>query len=339
MQIQNENFEFVEDVNFEFNDPLKNNGGKYLLNFDDSCGEICNSKAFVDTSIAGKHRGFSVFYILHQLFHQSKLGRDVELKYTHIVLFNYPRHKMKISTLSAQMGLRSELVVTGIETQRQFPTVTFWLTCRCVQTIGYVIVLTVVASHPKFKLPDRLKHLKFLDDEHKIFFYSPSVPILSQNCKTIFFHSCPKAFIRFLCECRVNLHKGNLQSIKRHHVAKFQSEVQLFPLKTTTWKQRRDFLATEKGFQPMEVNNPPINSHFSWYGAVCSCPSFYVQQKEFECSPSYEAGTTKVSSWPKSSVPNWLVKKRNNQNSFAKADSSEDKILLFPRIKFSNSQS
>ena len=43
-----ENLEFVQGVNFEFIDSLKNNGTKYLLSFDDSCEAICNLKAFVD---------------------------------------------------------------------------------------------------------------------------------------------------------------------------------------------------------------------------------------------------------------------------------------------------
>ena len=48
MQKEIENLEFVQGVNFEFNDSLKNNGTKYLLIFDDSCEEICKSKTFVD---------------------------------------------------------------------------------------------------------------------------------------------------------------------------------------------------------------------------------------------------------------------------------------------------
>ena len=44
MQKEIENLEFVQGVDFEFIDSLKNNGTKYLLKFDDSCEEICNSK-------------------------------------------------------------------------------------------------------------------------------------------------------------------------------------------------------------------------------------------------------------------------------------------------------
>ena len=105
MQKEIESLEFVRGVNFEFIDSLKNFGKKYLLIFDDSCEEVCNSKAFVDIATTGRHRGLSTIYIKHNLFHQSKLGREVELRNTHIVLFKSPRVVMQASTLSAQLGL------------------------------------------------------------------------------------------------------------------------------------------------------------------------------------------------------------------------------------------
>ena len=43
MQKEIENLEFVQGVIFEVFDSLKNNGTKYLLIFDDSCEETCNS--------------------------------------------------------------------------------------------------------------------------------------------------------------------------------------------------------------------------------------------------------------------------------------------------------
>ena len=75
MQEEIELFEFVQGVNFEFRDSLKNKCTKYLLFFDDSCEEICNSKAFVDIATAGRHRGLSTIYIKHSLFHQSIWAR------------------------------------------------------------------------------------------------------------------------------------------------------------------------------------------------------------------------------------------------------------------------
>ena len=52
MQKRNENLEIVEGVNFEFIDSLQNNGTKYLLTYDDTCEEICNSKAIFDIATA-----------------------------------------------------------------------------------------------------------------------------------------------------------------------------------------------------------------------------------------------------------------------------------------------
>ena len=110
MRTEIENLEFVRGVNFEFLDSLKNNGAKYLLIFDDSCEDKCNSKAFVNIATAGRHRGLSTIYIKHNLFHQSKLGRDVELQNFHIVLLKSHRDVMQVTTLTKQLGLGSELV-------------------------------------------------------------------------------------------------------------------------------------------------------------------------------------------------------------------------------------
>ena len=63
MQKEIESLEFVQGVNFEFSDSLKNNGTKHLLIFDDSCEEICNSEAFADNATAGRHHGLNTIYI------------------------------------------------------------------------------------------------------------------------------------------------------------------------------------------------------------------------------------------------------------------------------------
>ena len=105
MEKEIETLEFVRGVNFEFIHSLKNNSTKYLLFFDDSCEEICNSKAVVNTGTAGRHRGLSAIYIKQNLYHQSKLGRDVDLQNTHIVPFKSPRDVMEIIFLGTQLGL------------------------------------------------------------------------------------------------------------------------------------------------------------------------------------------------------------------------------------------
>ena len=52
----------------------------------------------------------SIFYIKHNLFYQSKLGRDVELQNTYIVLLKSPRDVRQVAPLSVQLGLGSALV-------------------------------------------------------------------------------------------------------------------------------------------------------------------------------------------------------------------------------------
>ena len=163
-------------VNFDFIDSLKNNGTKYLLIFDDSCEEICNSKAFVDIATAGRHRGLSTINIKHNLFHQSKLGRDVELQNTHIILFKSPRDVMQVTTLSTQLGLGSELVDWYRDaTSVPFGHLLIDLSPRTDDRLRYCTNSGSVPS--KFFIPERLKHLRTLDDEHTKSLYSPSVPI------------------------------------------------------------------------------------------------------------------------------------------------------------------
>ena len=102
--------EFFQSVNFDFIYSLRNTGTKYLLFFDNSCEESCNSKVLDDIAVAGRHRGLSTIYKKHNLFHQSKFGRDVEIQNTHIVFSKSPCSVMQGSTPSAQLGLGSELV-------------------------------------------------------------------------------------------------------------------------------------------------------------------------------------------------------------------------------------
>ena len=106
-------------------------------------------------------------------------------------------------------------------------------------------------------------HLRTLDDEHTKSLYSPNVLMAFPQLQNHFLQSGPKKFIQFACECIVNMLKGNMQAIKRHHVIKFQDEVWLLSLKRTTWKQTRNVLSSEKGLQLIAVITPPVINHLS----------------------------------------------------------------------------
>ena len=191
MQKEIENLEFVRGVNFEFIDSLKNNGTKYVLIFGDSCEEICISKAFVDNATAGRHRRPSTTYIKHNFFHQSKLGRDVELQNTHIVLFKSPRDLMQVTTLSTQLEPGSELV----DWYRDATSVPFGhplidLSPRIDDRLRYCTNTGSIPSN--FYIPDRLRQSKVLDDEHTKSLYSPSVPIVFPQIQKSFPSVLPK---------------------------------------------------------------------------------------------------------------------------------------------------
>ena len=249
-----ENREFVQGVNFDFIDSLKSNGTKCLLLSDDSCQQVCNSKTFACSAAAGKHRGLSIIYRKHNLFHQTKLGRDVEFQNTDIVLLNFLYGVMQVSTLSERLGIGSELV----DSYRDAIYVPYGklLIDQSGRTDDRLRYCTNTRSMPsKYYIPDRLKQSKLLDDEHTKPLYSPSGLLnFSQMQKNFSFSLVLKVF-RFLCECIVSLLKGNMQNIHRHHVTYFQNEFRLLSLNKITWNQRRNALASERRLQLIKVIN------------------------------------------------------------------------------------
>ena len=172
-----DNLEFVQGEHFEFINSLKNNGTKFLLLFDDSCAEIWKSKEFVDIDTTGRHRRFITIYIEHTLLHQSKLGRDVELQNTHIVIFKSPREVHQVATLSVQLGLGSALVDWYWDaTSVPFVHLLIDLSPRTDDRLRYCTNSGNIPS--KFYVPDNLKHLKYLDDDYTKSLYSSSIPAL-----------------------------------------------------------------------------------------------------------------------------------------------------------------
>ena len=191
MRKEIENLEFLRGVNFEFIDSLKNNSRRYLLIFDDSCEEIFNSKAFVDIATAGRHRGLSTIYNKHNLFHQSKLERDVELQRTHIVHFKSPRYVMQVTSLSTQLGFGSELVDWYRDaTSVPFGHLLIDLLPRTDDRLRFCTNTGSIRS--KFYIPDRLKQSVFWDAEHIKSLYSPSVPLLFPKMQKSFPSVLPK---------------------------------------------------------------------------------------------------------------------------------------------------
>ena len=190
--------------------------------------------------------------------------------------------------------------------QRLLPLVICWLICHHALTLDYVIVQTPDPFPQNLISPTDWNNQSFWTMNTQNLSTLQVFQSFSHKCKSLFLQSCPEEFIQFLCECIINLLKGTLPSKKRHHVVKFQSQIRLRPLKRTTWKQRRDILASERGLELIKVITPPVANHLSWYGPVCPRSCFCVQQK-FDYPVSYKAGTSNVSTFTKSHVPNWFT--------------------------------
>ena len=179
MQKKTDNLEFVQGVDFEFINSLKNNGTKYLLIFDDSCAEICNPKELADIATTGRHRGHSTIYIKHNLFHQSKVGRDVELQNTLIVFLKSPRDVHQVASLSVHVQLRFGAAL--VDWYRDATSVPFGhllidLSPRTGDRLRYCTNSENIPS--KIYVSDNLKHMKYSDDQHTKSLYSTSFPAL-----------------------------------------------------------------------------------------------------------------------------------------------------------------
>ena len=214
-----ENIEFVQGVKFDFIDSLDNNGSNYLLIFDDSCQEICNSREFEKIAVAGRHRGLSTIYIKPRLFHKSNLGRDVELQITRIFLFKSPRDVLQVGRLSVQLGLGLSLV----DWYKDATSVSFghFFNSLVPRTDDRLRYCTSGGKKPSnFYIPEQLKHLRILDDDHTKPLYSLRFQHFSPKCKIHFLQNSPKEFIWLLSDCIVNLLHGILQDLKIVQVLK-----------------------------------------------------------------------------------------------------------------------
>ena len=120
---------------------IKKQRTKYLLIFDDSCGEICNSKVMVDIANAGRHGGLSTNILSTICFIQANLRETLSSKTRTLLPSNLPVTWCRSARL-VHSWVPDQKKLIGVETQRLYPTVICWFTCRHKQTIDNVIVQT-----------------------------------------------------------------------------------------------------------------------------------------------------------------------------------------------------
>ena len=226
-----------------------------MLIFDNSCEEICNSKAFVDIATAGRHRGLSNLYIKHNLFHQSKLGRDVELQNTHIVLFKSPRDVMQVSTLSAQLGLGSELVDWYRDaTSLPYGHLLIDLWPRTDDQLRYCTNTGSIPS--KFYLPDQLKKSKNLDNEDTKSLDFPSVPMSFPQMQKSF----PSVLPKRVYPVSLRMHKQSAQRKRAKHKKTSRGKVLK---RVSTFVSEAYNLEAKKGHSGVRKKVTSLSSYYS----------------------------------------------------------------------------
>ena len=87
----------IELIKYSGLDITKNLSNCFLT-FDNLCEEIFNDKE------SGRHRKLLVIYVKHNLFHQSKWSRIIDLNTTHIILFKSLRDIQQIEYLGKQLN-------------------------------------------------------------------------------------------------------------------------------------------------------------------------------------------------------------------------------------------
>ena len=92
--------QFIKYSGFEITKTLTDT----LLVYDDSCEEIFDDPEFVKLATSGRHRKISIIYVKHNLFHQSKNSRTIDLNTTHLVLFKSLRDIQQIEYLGKQLN-------------------------------------------------------------------------------------------------------------------------------------------------------------------------------------------------------------------------------------------
>ena len=74
----------IEFIKYSGLERTKNLSNCFLI-FDDSCEETFNDKEFEKIVTSGRHRKLHTLYVKHNLFHQNKESRTIDLNTTHII--------------------------------------------------------------------------------------------------------------------------------------------------------------------------------------------------------------------------------------------------------------
>lgn len=109
-QARNVDLELVQGLDWSKIEHCEALKKRTLIVIDDLYDEAAQSKDFLDLVIAGRHRNVHLMVLRHNLFHQTKHSKTIDLNLTQIILFTSPRDLEQIGILGRQLGERSTLL-------------------------------------------------------------------------------------------------------------------------------------------------------------------------------------------------------------------------------------
>ena len=186
---------------------------------------------------------WAIFILSKACFIKANLGETWSSRTRTLFSSNLPVTWCKSACLVHSRNSDDSYLI-GIGTQRMYHTGICWLKCRLEQTIDYVIVQTPDPFPQSFISRAVWNNQNFWMMNTQNLSTFQVFQLISHKCNSLLLQSCPKEFLWVFFDCMVNVLKGDLQSIKRYHVAKFQYKIRFRSLNIIAWKKIRDVLAS-----------------------------------------------------------------------------------------------
>ena len=169
---------------------------------------------------------------------------------------------MQVSTLNAELGLISKLVEWFRDaTSLPHGHLLINLSPRTDDRLRYCTKTGSIPS--QLLIPDRLKQSQFLDDEHKKFLYSPSVPIFFPQMEKYFPSVLPKRVYKVPVRMYSKFSQRELSKHNKILRDKFRKRSSIAHSKRNLLEARKRRSGIRKGLELIKVLTLPVINHLS----------------------------------------------------------------------------
>ena len=179
--------------------------------------------------------------VKHNLFQQCKSSRTIDLNTTHIILFKSPRDIQQISYIGKQLNNTNFLKDSyDLATKQPFGHLLIDLDTKTTASLRYS--LNIVPPGPtNFYLPSSKAVITPLKNERERDMYAEANARYAGKHAKIFIKKPSIKFIKFLCECFLNVINGNVPTDKSL-LENYETSFRHFLSKETSLRKKRQLL-------------------------------------------------------------------------------------------------